>query len=124
MWIPVDDQKIYDASNPTYVKGTISQPNVPDFNTPVFKSFSVDMTTTKLTVKWEMDLTSCPCYQYVINIYKIVSGSLKQIVSDLTIRPEETSHIYSMAFKGEYRINLKCNAISGSSTTRSISKSI
>ena len=122
--IPVDDQKIYDASNPTYVKGTISQPNVPDFNTPVFKSFSVDMTISKLTVKWQMDSTSCPCYQYIVSIYQVTSTSIKLILLDKSIRPEETSHIYSMAFKGEYKISLKCNSISGSSTTRSISKSI
>ena len=122
--IPVDDQKIYDASNPTYVKGTISQPDVPDFNTPVFKSFSVDMTISKLTVKWQMDSTSCPCYQYMVSIYQVTSTSNKLIFSDKSIRPEETSHIYSMTFKGEYKISLKCNSISGSSTTRSISKSI
>ena len=122
--LPVDDQKVYDANNPTYVTGTISQPNTPDFNTPVFKSASADLTSTKLTVKWEIDSTSCPCYQYVIDINKIVSGSLKNVLSDLTIRPEETSRSFSMAFKGEYRISLKCNAISGSSTSRTISKSI
>ena len=60
----------------------------------------------------------------MVSIYQVTSTSNKLILSDKSIRPEETSHIYSMTFKGEYKINLKCNAISGSSTTRSISKSI
>ena len=43
--LPVDDQKVYDASNPLNIKGTINQPNSPSFGKPVFKSASAFMTT-------------------------------------------------------------------------------
>ena len=48
--LAVDDQNLYDASNPERIKGTISQPETPTFGLREFKSFIVDMTFTSLAI--------------------------------------------------------------------------
>ena len=69
--LPVDDQKSYDSTHPSSITGTITQPETPTFPRTVFKTFSVSLSQTKLTVSWTVDPTSCPCYQYLIEVYKV-----------------------------------------------------
>ena len=64
--MPVDDQKLYDASNPERITGTIKQPENPDFKEPKFNYVDVDLKVNALTVKWNIDSTSTPCYNYKI----------------------------------------------------------
>ena len=122
--LPVDDQKVYDASNPLNIKGTINQPNSPSFGKPVFKSASAFMTTSKLTVNWEMDPTGSPCYKYEISVYQVKGSTTSLISLDRTIRAYDTTHIINSTFKGNYKISLKCIGISGDDVTKDISKSV
>jgi hypothetical protein len=118
--IPVEDQKAYDESNPTEIKGTIHQPPVPDFIEPALKKFSIDLSTTKLVVSWEIDSQTCPCYQYQIQ----VSFKASVIHTYTSYMPEETQYVYNSNFKGNYKIDFKCIAISNESVTRTIVKTI
>jgi len=69
--LPVDDQKLYDSSNPSSVTGTINQPDTPNFNKPVIKSIIVTLTTSLMSINWIIDSKSCLCYQYQIQILYI-----------------------------------------------------
>jgi len=73
-----------------------------------------------MTVNWILDSKTSPCYQYYINIFH--SG--KFLKSEKITRPEIRTFSYTSVFKGEYQIQLICNAISGLDTSKSISKTI
>ena len=118
--LPVDDQKLYDESNPKSVTGTITQPELPDFEKPVITSLSADITSSKLTIYWNYDSKKCPCYQYHIDI----SQNNKKLHSYLSYRPEILKYEYSSNFKGTYKITLTCDAISNESASKSITKEL
>ena len=118
--LPVDDQKLYDESNPKSVTGTITQPELPDFEKPVITSLSADITSSKLTIYWNYDSKKCPCYQYHIEI----SQNNKKLHSFLSYRPEVLKYEYSSNFKGTYKITLTCDAISNESASKSITKEL
>jgi len=73
-----------------------------------------------MTVNWAVDSKTSPCYQYHINIF--LSG--KFLKSEKITRPEVRTYSYTSVFKGEYQLQLICNAISGLETSKSISKTI
>ena len=119
--LKVDDQKKYDASKPSSIIATITQPETPpDLTAPSFISFNVRLTTTKMAIYWNLDSKASPCYQYLINIFH--SG--KFLKSEKITRPEIRTHSITSVFKGEYQIQLICNAISGFTTSKIISKAI
>ena len=119
--LKVDDQKKYDESRPSSIIATITQPETPpDLAVPSFKSVDLILTTTKLTINWTLDSKTSPCYQYHINIFH----SSKFLKSEKITRPEVRTYSYTSVFKGEYQIQLICNAISGFTTSKSISKAI
>ena len=123
----VDNQETYDASNPNAITGTIRQPEVPDFTSPKFKSFTATLTKSKISINWSMDSKTSPCYSYQIVVlkYDSISRSYRDVIVNYPIsRPEETSYIYSSTFSGTYLIRVTCNALSGESTFESVSKSI
>ena len=119
--LKVDDQKKYDESRPSSIIATITQPETPpDLTVPSFKSVDLILTTTKLTINWTLDSKTSPCYQYYINIFH----SSKFLKSEKITRPEIRTYSYTSVFKGEYQIQLICNAISGFTTNKSVSKTI
>ena len=69
----VENQKLYDASNPEKITGIINQPEEPDFEKPKFESVEVDLKFNSLTVTWSVDSKSTPCYKYQIDAF-IKSG--------------------------------------------------
>jgi hypothetical protein len=119
--LKVDDQKAYDESKPSSVTAVITQPETPpDLTAPSFKSIDLILTTTKMTINWALDSKTSPCYQYHINIFH----SSKFLKSEKITRPEVRTYSYTSVFKGEYQIQLICNAISGFTTNKSVSKTI
>ena len=118
--LKVDDQKKYDEGK-TSITATITQPETPpDLTVPSFKSVSVILSTTKMTINWSLDSKTSPCYQYIINIFH----SSTFLKSEKITRPEVRAYSYTSVFKGEYQIQLFCNAISGFSTSKTINKTI
>ena len=124
--MPVDDQKLYDASNPDKIKGTIKQSETPDFEKPSFKSLDADFKTNGLTIKWSVDSTSTPCYNYRIDISYKSGGTYKLINSYVSYKPEETEYVYKSdtKFKGYFQIKLTCDAISNDSVTETLYRQI
>ena len=120
--LPVEDQQVYDSSNPSSVTGTIKQPDSPNFTKPSFKSVSATLTSSILTIIWRIDPKSCPCYEYEITVQIVASSGRKTIHTYITSRPEQTSYIYSSTFKGSYLINIKAKSISKEDVSYSISK--
>ena len=123
--LPVDDQKKYD-SNKSSITGTIIQPESPDFTQPSIKSLDVTLTTTKMTINWSMDSKTSPCYQYILNIYIYNSqnNSYSLIKNVKITRPEEKTYSFTSVFKGQYRLQFRCDSISNNYTRKSIEKTI
>ncbi len=122
--LPVDDQKSYDASNPERVKGTIKQPNTPLFTSPSFASTSAVITSNSLTITWEMNSKTTPCYQYHIQILNYSSSKSEVIHTHSIYQPEIKEYVYNSTFKGKYQIKLTCDAISNVSVSININKEI
>ena len=122
--LPVNDQKLYDASNPERVKGTINQPSTPTFDKPVFNSLTADLKEKSLTVTWNMDSKTAPCYQNAIEISLYSSSAYKVIHTYTSYKPEETKYVYSSTFSGKYQIKVTCTAISNDSVSKTITKEI
>ena len=122
--LPVEDQKLYDSSNPSSVTGTIKQPDTPDFTKPKFKSATATLTSSKLSLTWSMDSKSCPCYEYEITIQSVTTSGNKTIHTYITSRPEVTNYSYSSTFKGQYLIIIKAKSISKADLSYNISKTI
>ena len=122
--LAVDDQNLYDASNPERIKGTISQPDTPTFEQPEFKSFIVDMTFTSLKITWEMNSKTTPCYQYEINVSYLSGAQYQTLHTYLISKAEETKYVHNSNFKGKYQIRLTCYAISNSSVSKTTYKEL
>ena len=125
--LPVDDQKTYDANHPTSITATITQPSKPDFTDPSFKSVTVTLTTNKFTIYWSIDSKASPCYQYHVHVYQSNpsnSSSYNLIKYEKITRPEIRTYSYSSVFKGDYKIQLYCNAISRTSIVKTIFKTV
>ena len=119
--LKVDDQKAQDESKPSRITATITQPETPpDLTSPSFKSVDVILTTTKFTINWSIDSKASPCYQYHLHIYQ----SNNSIKYEKITRPEVRTYSYTSVFKGEYKIQLYCNAISNYSIVKTIYKTI
>ena len=119
--LKVDDQKAQDESKPSRITATITQPETPpDLTSPSFKSVDVILTTTKFTINWSIDSKASPCYQYHLHIYQ----SNNSIKFEKITRPEVRTYSYTSVFKGEYKIQLYCNAISNYSIVKTIYKTI
>ena len=73
-----------------------------------------------MTINWTLNSKTSPCYQYHINIF--LSG--KFLRTEKITRPELRTYSITSIFKGEYQIQLICNAISGFTTSKIISKAI
>ncbi len=121
--LPVDDQKVYDSKHPAIV-GTIKQPNTPNFIQPTFKLLLATITSTKLTVEWQITTNTCPCYEYIITIQQSSNSQYKTIHTYTTSRPEQKTYTYTSSFKGTYKIGVKANAISGTQVYKEITKTI
>jgi len=122
--LPVEDQKAYDASNPSSVTGTINQPDSPSFIKPKFKSVTVTLTKTRLTINWSIDPKSCPCYEYEITVKQMSASGGKVVHTYITSRPEQTSYVYSSSFSGTYLIVIIGKSISKDKNSYGISKII
>lgn len=111
--LPVEDQKIYDESNPEFIKGNITQTPAPLFSEPAFKSLNAVVTEKKITINWEIDPKTCPCYEYGIYIYRYSKTEYEFVYNYVTSRPDVTSYSYSEPpFSGYYLITLECKGIS------------
>ena len=109
--LPVDDQKAYDESHISSIYGGFNQPDTPpNYEKAKFKSLNAVLTITKLTITWAMDTKTCPCYAYTIFVYQSTTSGYKNIHSYVVTRPEQTKYIYSSSFKGQYKIEVRCNA--------------
>ena len=122
--LPVDNQKLYDSSNPTYIVGTIQQPSTPNFVEPTFKFLLASLTSSKLIVDWSMTTNTCPCYEYVITIQQSSSSGYTTIKTATTSRPEDKTFTYSATFKGTYKIGVKANSICATQVYKEITKTI
>ena len=122
--LPVEDQKVYDSSNPTSVTGSIKQPDTPSFTKPSIKSFTATLTSTRLSINWSINSNSCPCYEYEITIQLKATSGNKNIHTYITSRPEESSYIYSSTFKGTYLITIKAKSISKVEVSSTLTKTI
>ena len=124
--VPVDDQKLYDASNPERITGTIKQPENPEFEEPKFKSVDVDLKVNEITIKWSIDSTSTPCYNYRIDIGYKSAGEYKIMHNYVSYKPEETEYVYKSSndLKGYFEIKITCDAISNKSITETIYEQI
>ena len=109
----VENQKLYDASNPEKITGIINQPEEPDFEKPKFEFVEVDLKFNALTVTWSVDSKSTPCYKYQIDVF-IKSGlTYKNLYSFISHKPEQTKYVYESEFKGgDYQIRMSCVPIS------------
>ena len=122
--LPVDDQKAYDASHPSSVTGTITQPDIPNFAEPSFNSVDIVLTTTKMTINWSMDSKTPPCYNFIIDIYSYNSPNYSLIKRVKITRPELRTYSFTSVFKGKYRVDIECHAISNSDTFEIVEKTI
>ena len=122
--LPVDDQKIYDSINPPRVTGTITQPSKPDFMAPIFKSLVATISSNSMTINWEMDSTSSPCYQYKVEISHYENNDYKTVDTYLNYNPEVTKYVYNESLKGKYQIKVTCDGISNQSVSKTINKEI
>ena len=109
----VENQGLYDASNPVNITGTINQPEMPDFENPKFEFVDVDLKFNSITVTWRVDSKSTPCYKYQIDVF-IKSGlTYRTLFSFISHKPEQTTYFYESDFKeGDYQIRMSCVAIS------------
>ena len=123
--LPVEDQKIYDESNPEYIEGNITQSPAPLMSEPAFKSLNAVITQKKITINWEIDPKTCPCYEYGIYIYRYSKTEYEFVYNYVTSRPDVTSYSYSEPpFSGNYLITLECKGISNFLYSDSVYKSI
>ena len=123
--LPVEDQKIYDEINPESIEGNITQSPAPLFEEPAFKSLNAVATQEKITINWEIDPKTCPCYEYGIYIYRYSKTEYEFVYNYVTSRPEVTSYSYSEPpFSGNYLITLECKGISNFLYSDSVYKSI
>ena len=122
--LPVDNQKLYDASNPERVKGTINQPINPNFDNPAFDAALVVINANSLTISWKMNSKTTPCYKYKIQVSEYVNTAYKVIHTYTSYKPEESKYVYNSNFSGKYQIILTCDAISNSSASKTIIKEI
>ena len=115
----------YDEINPESIEGNITQPPAPLFEEPAFKSLNAVVTQEKITINWEIDPTTCPCYEYGIYIYRYSKTEYEFVYNYVTSRPEVTSYSYSEPpFSGNYLITLECKGISNFLYSDSVYKSI
>jgi hypothetical protein len=122
--LPVDNQKEYDENYPAAIIGTIMQPKTPNFIEPTFKYLLATITSTKITIDWEITSNTCPCYEYEITIQQSNNSGYKTIHTHTTSRPEQKTYTYTSSFKGTYKIGVKANAISGTQVYKEITKTI
>ena len=122
--LPVDDQKAYDASKSSFITGSFTQPDNPNFAEPSFKSVDVTLTTTKMTINWSMDSKTPPCYKFILDIYSYNSPNYSLIKRVKITRPELKTYSYTSVFKGKYRVDIECHAISNSDTFEIVEKTI
>ena len=105
-------------------RGSISQPNTPNFEKPAFKKINVNLTPDEMEVDWEMDSTKCPCYQYDYVVEYLHEKGDMYLFSDTITRPEQCKFAWASDFKGNYKITLTATAISNEKVTKIIFKSI
>ena len=117
-------EKNTDGSKNHYT-GSISQPQNPDFSEPKFKIFNVEFNSTVLNVNWEIDPTTCPCYEYSYQLQIKEEDKYKIIFSGIITRPEECFFIItSNKFEGTYRIIVTATAISKEIVAKAAEKTI
>ena len=122
--LSVDNQKLYDASNPEKITGSIKQPENPDFEKPKFKSVNVDLKINSLKLNWSIDSKSTPCYNYKVDIFYKSAATYKLSHSSIIYKPEETQYVYESTFKGYYQIKLTCESISNEFVTETLYRQI
>jgi hypothetical protein len=122
--LPVDNQKEYDENYPAAIIGSIMQPKTPNFIEPTFKYLLATITSTKITIDWEITSNTCPCYEYEITIQQSNNSGYKTIHTYTTSRPEQKTYTYTSSFKGTYKIGIKANAISATQIYKEITKTI
>ena len=123
--LKVDDQDAYDKSKPDSVIATLNQPDTPpDFIDPKIKSLDVTLSTKKMIINWSMDSKTSPCFKFGIGIYKYDNSEYSLIKQVYITRPEERTYSFTSVFKGKYRIQFTCSAISNSSDFLFIDKTI
>ena len=123
--LPVEDQKLYDASVPEKITGTIKQSETPDFEKPKFSSVDIKLGANSFTINWNIDSNSTPCYKYRIGICYNSGGQYKEIHSSVIYKPEVTSYVYeSSKIKGYYQIKVTCDAVSNESVTETLYRNI
>lgn len=109
--------------NNNHFKASISQPRAPDFSKPTFKKFDVGLNGEKLMVDWEIDSTTCPCYQYSYSLEILQESGYNTIYSSKISSPEICTFTLYGHFKGTYRITVKATALSNEFVTKQIEKS-
>ena len=124
--LPVEDQKLYDASVPEKITGTIKQAETPDFEKPKFSSVDIKISANSLTINWSIDPNSTPCYNYRISICFKSAAQYMEIHSSVIYRPEVTSYVYESTsnIRGYYQIKVTCDAVSNESVTETLYRDI
>ena len=120
--LPVEDQKLYDASMPEKITGTINQPDDPNFEKPLIKKISTTLYKKRMIgVYWEIDQNHPPCIQYIITTFKKnEQGIYKNLGSTYVYKPD-TNLVYSTyALAGQYAIYVKCTSILHTSYSKTI----
>ena len=110
------------GENNNHFKASISQPRSPDFAKPAFKQFNINLNGEKLEVDWEIDSTSCPCYQYSYSLEILQESGYNTIFSSKITNPEICTFTLYGHFKGTYRITVKATALSNEFVTKQIEK--
>jgi hypothetical protein len=121
--LPVDDQKKYDQQHPP-ITGTISQPESPDFVKPKIIALLAGLSGSTLNIAWSIDMKTCPCYQYQVDVSYYSNSKYKNLYSKKIYRPEETKTSFNSASKGKYQIKVTCYAISSEVVSSTIERKL
>ena len=119
--LPVDNQKLYDSQHPP-VTGTISQPETPDFAKPRIITILAGLSRPQLNVAWSIDMETCPCYQYSVDVAYYTNNRYKTVYSTNIYQPEVNKATFNSASTGKYQIKVTCYAISNQIVSSSIEK--
>ena len=120
----VDNQKVYDNNYPPNKKGTISQPNSPNFNKPEFDFLKAGLNNNYMTIFWRMNSKTSPCYKYQIQVNYSSNNKYINYRTYYSYKPENDRLIAIGSFAGKYQITVKCFSISNDSVSKTIYKQL
>ena len=120
--LPIDNQKLYDDSNPPRITGTINQPSSPNFAKPEFDFLNVGITSNYMSIMWRMNSKSTPCYKYEIKVLYYTSKGYNHYKTEYIYNPEVDKLNINGYFAGKYQITVTCSGISNDSVSKTVEK--